>query len=203
MALHLHFSDHLDVLLPQLLQDLGESWKDPMEPPRVVVPSPSTGNWLQLRMARDLGAVANLPMLTLERLLWRALEPSADMRLLGAPVVSQVLAALLRTHLESMDPVFDPVRAYMESASTGIDENKLLQLSGRLAALLCEYEYNRPPVWNPDRKRWVEHTGVDEAWLSGRRFFAEADEKTEGWQRVLYQELFSKENGKFSMAGSG
>jgi len=198
MALHLHFSDHLEGLLPVLQDSLARAWDDPMLPPRVVVPSPSTGNWLQLRLAQRMGAIANLPMLTLERFLWDCLEPSPEIGMLGASVAGQVLAVLIRKHCAGSDPLFAPLRNYLCSGLGGFDENKALQLSTRLAALLCEYEYNRPPVWNSERGVWVAHTGLDAAWLAERDFFVRGDPATEAWQRALYRELFDPKEGVFA-----
>jgi len=204
MALHLRFAPSADQLLVPFGTVLRDLWSDPFDSPVVVVPNPSTGDWLQLRMAESMGAVANLRVQTLENFLWRALSPDASMQMLDAAGVGQVVAVLLRRVCLEGTPeeraLYAALLGYAAPAGV-LDEGKLLQLSLRLGALLSEYEYNRPGVWNPGAGEWLSGTGMDQAWLAGERFFPESVATTDAWQSDLYRRLFSAGSGAFAWSG--
>ncbi len=193
--LHLNFASSLDILVPRLLAEVREVWRDPFEPPTVIVPSPAVGKWLRMRLAdgasgpaqggvRPFGCVANLQMQTLERFLWKALCPAEGMELLDVAHVQQVICALLeKEQLES--PIYRPLLNYLASGSgNAIDPLKRVQLSARIANRFLEYEYNRPSVWDPGLKKW-RIAGIDASWLLNKNYFREPHSH-EAWQRDLY-----------------
>jgi|WetSurMetagenome_2_1015567.scaffolds.fasta_scaffold00057_25 exonuclease V gamma subunit len=196
--LNLHFAPSLDLLVPELLSELRRVWEDPFAPPSVVVPSPALGKWLAMRLADGavsargdaakpdpLGCVANLPTLMLERFLWGALAPDADMELLDASRLGHAVFALLDERLLGENS-YAPLRDYLATRNgVGPDPLKRAQLSARIARRFLEYEFNRPSVWNPDRRAWQSH-GIDASWLSGA-YYAKDGGVHEEWQRDLYR----------------
>ena len=85
---------------------------------------------------------------------------------------------ILREKLDSADPVWDPVRIYL---NPGVDinseaiEHRLFQLSGRLLYLFKEYEYSR-------------NEELIAAWNEGRNAVEQQLLGTESWQRTLWNE---------------
>src|ERR1035437_2673506 len=109
MALHLHFGNRLDLLADTLARELGRTWVDPLEPPEIVVPSPSVGKWLKLHLALRGRTVLNLSTTTLESFLWESLEPGPADRILRVDALQHAVSACLTPALLS-DPDFEPVR---------------------------------------------------------------------------------------------
>jgi Exonuclease V gamma subunit len=197
--LHLLFAPSADVLVPTLLKNIREVWKDPFAPPTLIVPSPAVGRWLQLRLADcpaesngrplALGCTANLEMQTLERFLWQILRPSENMQRLDPAVVQQVICALLNDKLLE-NTHYEAIRAYLKDPDNAIDPIKKVQLASKIARQFQEYEFNRPSVWDADTKKW-KGNGIDACWLEKKRYhaFKDLQDKTdlnESWQLDLY-----------------
>ncbi len=190
--LDLHFSSSLDRLVPVFAEAIRAAWKDPFDPPALVVPNPAVGKWLKMRLA-DLpagegassGCVANLDSLALERYLWRSLAPGDDMELLDAARMQQVLCALLDEERMSR-PAYGPLKDYLCGEGGGIDPLKRVQLSARIARQFLEYEYNRPSVWDAAGGTWRK--GADQSWLDGGGgdYFG-GTSPHEAWQKDLYR----------------
>jgi exonuclease V gamma subunit len=193
--LNLHFAPSTKGLVPVLLEKLRTEWTDPFRPPAIIVPSPAVGKWLQLRLAdladcpapagrrrpQALGCTANLEMPTLERFLWKALQPSEKMRLLDAAVLQQAVCAQLTAGLlEKQD--YKSVRSYLMNDNGTIDPVKKVQLASRIARQFQEYEFNRPSVWEHEKRAWKP--GMDAKWLNDKTY-CDGDEN-ELWQKDLY-----------------
>jgi exodeoxyribonuclease V gamma subunit len=187
--LNLTFAPSADVLVPLAKVRIFGAWRDPFDPPAVIVPNPAVGKWLGVRLAQDpsIGCVANARMLTLERFLWDALEPEPDTALIDAGHLSQVICALLDEDLLAGD-VYKPLRGYLLNNSR-VDAVKRVQLSARIARQFLEYEYNRPSVWSDEASRWGRH-GIDAKWLSGKPYFDGDGREHEGWQMDLYRRAY-------------
>jgi len=201
--LNLTFAPSADLLAPLAKDRILGAWRDPFDPPAVVVPNPAVGKWLNIRLAEDpsVGCVANARMLMLERFLWDALGPDPGTELVSAGHLSQIICALLDEEVLSDDP-YKPLRDYLHvddnnsinnnGISRSIDPIKRVQLSARIAQQFLEYEYNRPSVWSEEASRWGRH-GIDAKWLLGKEYFEGREH--EAWQMDLYrraQECLSK-----------
>ena len=196
MALHLRFAPSAERLVEQLIPTLRALWQDPFVPPRLLVPNPSLGKWLQLRLVdstpQGLGCVLGLERATLERFLWQNLQPSATMCRMGSDALGQVLCALLHEDLLARSE-FEPVRHYLIHAQGKVDPLRRVQLATRLARLFQEYEFNRPSVWDSQQNDW-RLQGLDAHWLRGQSYFAQQPQATESvlatekWQSLLYCE---------------
>jgi exonuclease V gamma subunit len=239
--LNLTFAPSADTLVPLAERRIREAWPDPFDPPPVIVPNPAVGKWLTIRLAESpsFKCVANARMLTLEKFLWDALDPEQKMVLLDAERLSQMICAVLDEKLlagkHTKDDIYAPLRRYLceqimrnaergtrndrhrpirgsiSADSCGIDVQKLVQLSERIAQLFIEYQYNRPSVWdegakisgakafvgfNKYKKRprerdnetggWKSH-GIDAMWGQGKEYFG--GEEHEAWQMDLYRRL--------------
>jgi exonuclease V gamma subunit len=191
--LNLHFAPSATLLIPHLLEKVRPVWKDPFHPPTLIVPSPAVGKWLKLRLAdytpdlgvpcSGFGCTANLEMLTLERFLWKALQPDETMQRLDAAVMRQVVCALLNTSLLE-ESEFESVRAYLRKQDGTIDPVKRVQLTSTIARQFQEYEFNRPSVWDEENHRW-RLDGMDAQWLNNKTCCGD-DAENEAWQKNLY-----------------
>jgi exodeoxyribonuclease V gamma subunit len=185
--LNLTFAPSANALVPLAKDRIFGAWRDPFDPPAVIVPNPAVGKWLGARLSEDpsVGCVANTRMLTLERFLWDTLDPGPDTALLGAEHLSQVICALLDEDLLT-DDAYKPLRNYLQGANANrpVDAVKRVQLSAIIARQFLEYEYNRPSVWNEEASRWGRH-GIDARWLLGKEYFGEREH--EAWQMDLYR----------------
>jgi len=185
--LNLTFAPSADILAPLAKDRILGAWRDPFDPPAVVVPNPAVGKWLSVKLAEDpsIGCVANARMLTLERFLWDTLEADGDTILIDAEHLSQIVCALLdEGTLEG--GVYKPLREYLYAYGVNrrIDPIKRVQLSARIARQFLEYEYNRPSVWSEEAARWGRH-GIDAKWLLGKEYFEGREH--EAWQTDLYR----------------
>ncbi len=194
--LDLHFAPSIDLLVPIILEQMQAQWDDPLCSPRIIVPNPAIGKWLTMRLAdgnisstdslqirRGMGCVANLEMVRLEHYLWNILAPADTMCLLDVEHLMQVVCGILDEKLLASE-LYLTLRDYVYTNDEKIDSLKRVQLSGRIAHLFLEYEYNRPSVWQSDGSgTWRSH-GIDATWLAGKNYFKNAD--NEAWQKDLY-----------------
>ncbi|MDR2693431.1 MAG: exodeoxyribonuclease V subunit gamma [Chitinispirillales bacterium] len=192
--LNLTFAPSADTLATLARDRILGAWRDPFDPPAVIIPNPAVGKWLSIRLAEtpSAGCVANLRMPTLERFLWDALRPGPDTVLINAEHLSQIICALLDDVTLGND-VYKPLRDYLyidnnhpinsNGAKHSIDPIKRVQLSARIARQFLEYEYNRPSVWSEEASRWGRH-GIDAKWLLGKEYFEGREH--EAWQMDLY-----------------
>ncbi len=185
--LNLIFAPSADILAPLATDRIFGAWRDPFNPPAVVVPNPAVGKWLSVILAEtpSAGCVANARMLTLERFLWNTLKPDQDTVLIDAGHLSQIVCALLGENILG-DDAYKPIRDYLYG-NLSIDPIKRVQLSARIARQFLEYEYNRPSVWNEEASRWGRH-GIDAKWLSKKEYFEGREH--EAWQMDLYRRVY-------------
>jgi len=185
--LNLTFAPSADILAELAKDRILGAWRDPFNPPAVVVPNPAVGKWLSVRLAEDpsVGCIANARMLTLERFLWNALGPDQDTVLIDVGHLSQVVCALLDECVLG-DDVYKPIRDYLYN-DLSIDPIKRVQLSARIAGQFLEYEYNRPSVWDEAASDW-RRLGIDAKWLKNAYYFDGREH--EAWQMDLYRRVY-------------
>ncbi len=180
----LHYSNRLDRLIVPLSKELDK--RNPFDTAEIVVPNFSLEKWISLKLAQYQGIAINLSFITLEKAIYKSIKntlPNRKCELLKQETIQCLLIDILREKLSSADPVWDPVRSYL---NPGVDinseaiEHRLFQLSGRLLYLFKEYEYSRNEeliaAWNEDRN------AIEQQLLS-----------TESWQRILWNDLFGVE----------
>lgn len=203
--LFLSFAHSADLLLPPLADTLHSIWKDPFQSPSFVVPNSASGKWLKLRLSEMHGCLLNPEICTIEKILWKALKPGKNMAFLHKGKLQQVISALLNNEMIQKDS-FKQLRDYLEKNGI-LDPVKRVQLSGEIARLLIEYEYNRPSVRESDQSKWrVE--GVDLTWLDDKLYFTEKNVKNQSWiaeselwQKEIYKELFG-DQGVLRISGN-
>jgi exonuclease V gamma subunit len=196
--LYLNFAHSADLLLSPLVNTLRSIWKDPFQSPLFVVPNPATGKWLKLRLSEFFGCILNPEICTIEKILWKALQPDNTMIFLHKGNLQQIICALLDNELFEKDS-FIQIRNYLKKDEI-IDPVKRVQLSGEIARLLIEYEYNRPSVREPDQNRW-RVKGVDLSWtIEDKLYFSEKSSanqpwiaESEIWQKEIYKKLFGNQ----------
>ena len=185
----LHYSNRLDRLIVPLAQELDK--RDPFDTADIVVPNFSLEKWISLKLAQYKGIAANLSFITLEKAIYQSLNKNFQNRkceLLKQETIQSRLMDVLREKLVTADPVWGPVRSYLNpelEINYEAIEHRLFQLSGRILSLFKEYEYSR----NED---------LIEAWNEGRNAFDMNPQSTESWQRGLWNDLFGKE-GKLTL----
>ncbi|MBN1575351.1 MAG: exodeoxyribonuclease V subunit gamma [Chitinispirillaceae bacterium] len=140
-----------------------------------------TGAWKGGGQALPFGCVANLELPTIERFLWKSLQPG-EYVMLDQHRIQQVLCALLDEGCISREG-FEPVGSYL-TGPAGIDPLKRVQLAARIAHRFLEYEYNRPGVWR-EEGRW-EPAGIDGTWMKGKSYVPPGS-LDEPWQAELYR----------------
>jgi exonuclease V gamma subunit len=190
--LNLQFAPSADLLVPLLLDRLRSVWNDPFKPPTIIVPSPAVGKWLVMCLAacadesgRKFGCIANLDLPTLERYLWQALKPDVNMHLLDVEHFHQIICSVLDRPLIDGE-IYKPVRDYLcDKGGERIDPVKRVQLSARIAHQFLEYVYNRPSVWDVERRTWKPKSGIDAHWLRGEDY-GDKQFEHQAWQKDLY-----------------
>ena len=184
--LHLHFGNRLEPLADALAGELERAWKDPLDPPPVVVPAPPVGQWLKYRLAARGRTLLNLPTIALETFLWDALEPAAGDAILRVEALSHAVARVLDGSLV-FRPEFAAPRRFLVREDGEIDPVRRSQLAREMARHFLEYEYNRPSVWKAGG--WIRD-GIDRSWPARPWFGGERDAAGEEWQRILHGKVF-------------
>lgn len=212
MPARLHFSNSLDILADRLIENLAREGGDPFRAPGIATPSAAARDWLKVRLAEKTGIAVNIAFLPLENLLWDRLAERDRLRFvadrkparrLEGDAFQGLVLAQLRANAAGA------LRAYLGGREEGDDGDdvardsarRLCQLSGRLAALFREYEYNRV----------AEHgfPGVAESWMRGEACFEprmragrasheggrldarfQEARALEAWQMEIYRALF-------------
>lgn len=152
-GLHLFTSNRLEILAGKLADRLRAPLASPLAAERVVVRNQGMERWLRLELARRLGVCAHHQFEFPEefiRHLFRQVLPDAPA---DSHLDRDVLAWRIAQALPELQsrPEFTPVRRYLADA----DERKLLQLAGRLAHLLDQYQVFRPEMvleWDAGRQ---------------------------------------------------
>ena len=111
---YLHYSNHLDRLIVPLARELDK--RNPFDTAEIVVPNFSLEKWISLKLAQYKGIAANLKFITLENAIYQSLNKGLQNRnfeLLKQEMIQCMLMDILREKIETADPVWDPVRSYM------------------------------------------------------------------------------------------
>jgi exonuclease V gamma subunit len=187
MPLSVFFSNSLDVLADQFAVRLAQDWKDPFEPPKIIVPSVQVAHWLRDTMLKKQGAEAVWTHCFLDRFIqaqircYKGRSPAADEKKITSAEQLQlsVLWLLQGMTKEQCRWLYGPPGAEAESP---IPE-RLLQLSSAISRLFLEYFSSR-----------IE---LAEAWGAGRNFFSDGktqrEKDEEKFQRELYKKLLDND----------
>ena len=212
MPARLTFSNSLEILADRLVENLAQEGGDPFHAPTIATPASAARDWLKIRLAEKTGVAVNISFPHLENLLWDRLAERDKQRVVAERQPARLLdgiafQGLILAQLRAAPP--DALKAYLspEGADPQDTARRLCQLSGRLAALFREYEYNR-----------VAEKGfrsLAESWMHGEASFqrhllrgksaASAKQRTTGvldevrtletWQMEIYQALFRVGDG--------
>jgi exodeoxyribonuclease V gamma subunit len=187
MSIDIYFGNCLERLTAQLASCIAaqQNSNDPLRPITVILPNRNIRKWLQLDLARRQGISVNLEFGYLEQGLWKILDSLYDgppVTLLDEPTLQRLVLAVLLNIPELPAASREPLRLladYLPDQAHSQDyARRLWQLSGRLARLLREYEYNRADIirnWDGNRP----------APLGPR-----ADPEVQRAQQALYRLLF-------------
>jgi exonuclease V gamma subunit len=183
MPLSVFFSNSLDALAEQFAQRLAVGWKDPFEPPVVIVPSLQAAHWLKERLLKKYGVDGIWTPTFLDRFIQKQIrvnqEQSGPQERRSITSAEQLQLSLLRLLQDTPPERFQWLYGPPGVVSVQPLPERLLQLSSGLARLFLEYFSSR--------------TGLADAWLTGRTFFSEgkgrAEQEDEKFQRELYKKL--------------
>ncbi|HUI91976.1 MAG TPA: exodeoxyribonuclease V subunit gamma [Chitinivibrionales bacterium] len=188
MPLSVFFSNSLDLLAEQFAARLAQDWKDPFDPPVVIVPSAQVAHWLRQSMRRICGtdAVWTHRFLDgfIQEQIGRCRKKSSikeERSMTSAEVLQLSVLRLLQGLTKAQYPwLYGPPGV---EADAPIPE-RLLQLSSGISRLFLEYFSSR--------------TGLPDAWAAGEDFFSEGkppwEKEGEKFQRELYKKLL--DNGE-------
>ncbi|MFT5129723.1 MAG: exodeoxyribonuclease V gamma subunit, partial [Rhodothermales bacterium] len=189
MSIDIYFGNRLERLTAQLASSIAveKASSDPLRPITVIVPNRNIRKWLQLDLARRQGIAVNFEFGYLEQGLWDVLAGLYN----GPPVTLLDEATLQRLVLATLLNIPQLPTEDRESLRLLADylptqrntqdyARRLWQLSGRLARLLREYEYNRADII----RNW---DGGRLAPLGPR-----ADPDVQRAQQTLYRLLFGR-----------
>ena len=181
----LHYSNRLDRLIEPLAENLDA--EDPFEKAEIVVPNFSLQKWISLQLAQRAGIAANLRFIPLEKALQEMIQfplrkPTGRI-LISRMMLQRLLLERLRENAADRSPIWEPLQDYLKKSSNISDadrEQRLFQLSERMARLFQDYEYSR-------------NTEILGRWKEGKFLFGSNPSKLEHWQRELWLSLFGPE----------
>ncbi|GEM_PF-622529 len=194
--LHLNFGLNFESLAEDLMKKLKEAWRNPFEPPVLILPDLTLGDWFKLKWIDQYGALANLNTQFLDKFLFEALadnqnSPVAKLRLSGELLQHLVLAwfNLSENGIENWRSLgtdeINEVENYLKNADGKPDESRLFDLAGEMARLFMEYETSRPGTFKT-------RDGLIDVWTNTDQdghFFNKANPQRESWQKKLYQRI--------------
>ncbi len=181
--LRLHYSNRFEELVAPLGAAVHQAQSDaPLERVTIVVPGRVVEEFLKLRLAESEGVAANLHFPFLRRYLDDVVEAATSgLRVIELDELQIVAFEYLRKAMAAADPDFRAVEAYVGGSPDRPRqrEEKLFQLSARVAWLFREYSINRRPML----ARWSQEGGAG----------VDAIDPNERWQRRLYTGLFDRD----------
>ncbi len=180
--LHIHFSNHYEVLTRRLLQQLGARGRGAFAADQVIVPSTAVRRSLTLSIAGAHGICANVEFSYLAPWLWRQMGKLLPDVAPESPFAPPVL--IWRVFAALGDAGFVSAHARLASYMGGADAVMRFELASRIAGLLDQYITYRPD--------WLE------AWREGRTADAgassDSERADERWQSALWQRLTAATN---------
>lgn len=149
--LHVYHSNRLEALLALLcsLRDAAPV-ADPIQAETVLVANPGIGRWLNLQIAEREGIAANIDYHLPATFVWQVYRDCLDTvpehsAFEKGPLRLRVLG-LLQHVKDDPDPVWQPVRRYLQTDDTGSSDARLAQLAGRVADVFDQYLVYRPQM---------------------------------------------------------
>lgn len=200
--LHLTFAPNSKLLYQTLSELLKDLWKDPFCSPLIIIPNFVIERWLKEMIVSKWGTIVEPQISTLEKVLWDALKPSHNIKLLDQNKLQQIIVALLKKEILRKE-CFTPILDYIGDEKEQSYNKRRIQIAKEIAHFFLEYEYNRPSVWENNtngKGRWKVY-GVEKTWLTDKKmYFAEkvkkelleSVEKHEQWQKELYTMIFGQ-----------
>ena len=187
MPLFVFFSNSLDVLAGQFAKRLAAGWKDPFEPPVIIVPSMQVAHWLRESMLRKQGVDAVWTHCFLDRFIQAQIsiyqEQSGDSERRKITPVELLQLSILRLLQGSTKERYPWLYGPPGAESEKPVPERMLQLSSGLARLFLEYFSSR--------------TELADAWGAGKSFFSQGktgrEQEDEKFQRELYKALLDND----------
>lgn len=198
--LHLKFAVNLENLANEMIREISNAWKSPLEPPTIIFADYKLEQWFRLHYLKGKGILANLNKKSLDQFLMEILVgKDKTKKKLTSDMLRNVILAYLQTLDGNNTPNYkklDPkISSYLIDSETGnLDENRLFDFANHMAGLYLEYETSRPGNFISG----VE--GILDCWKQGalKDFFLNKKRmavEDEAWERELYAAIFHNETG--------
>jgi exodeoxyribonuclease V gamma subunit len=185
----IYYSASVDRLADALNDDIMsylQTRQNPLKPLNIIVPNGHIQKYLNRRLTKINGVVANMEFPFLESGLYQALNDTHHNKLPSLLTVQDIELALLGffCDVDNQDnPDLSPLYDYLLSQQNQVlISQKRWQLTEQLALLFIDYELSRPDMVA--------------AWLAGRLYFTHSQnnrlKKIEAAQRAVYLTLFKE-----------
>ncbi|TNH06464.1 exonuclease V subunit gamma, partial [Testudinibacter sp. TR-2022] len=144
--LHLYYSNHLETQKALLIRLLGlQPLSDPFQSEQILVQSQGMAQWLKQQIAENCGVAANIAFPLPASFIWhqyhRTLPNVPQRNAFEKESMQWHLMALIPTLL--LLPEFAELKQYL-SGQPQTEQQKLYQLSGKIADLFDQYLVYRP-----------------------------------------------------------
>lgn len=171
-----YHSNQLDLLARLLVAIMAQKPLDcPLQKELILVQSPGMAQWLKLALAKEQGIVANIDFPLPATFIWQMFTkilPDVPVRsFFNKEAMSWKLMSVLPLLLD--EPEFFELKQYLSDDS---DNQKLYQLSGKIADIFDQYLVYRPQ-WI---MAWEKEQAVSEL------------EQEQPWQAILWRALYDK-----------
>ncbi len=200
MSLSVQVFDNVENALTRLANDLTHDLREiPVTlftPRSIVTPHTHFATWLNLRLAKECGVVANIRMTDLDQALSEALIPDrfgTPPRMLRPNDIAPLILARLINPKSKENGSLSPFLEYIGDDNQEDRFLKAWQLSARLAYLFLEYPYQRPNMI----RDWLENRCVPLEWEDMRQSpkLGENVERIQQAERELFKGLFAEDAG--------
>ena len=195
--LHLNFGLNFVALADRLIDELKNAWTDPFAPPIVIFPDLTLEHWFKLRWMERFGTLANLNTQFLDKFLFDALNDGDHpnrVRLSSDLLRNLILSWCMqstqegKSHWQYLGAEPTQYLATDNELKTA-DEMRLFDLASQMTRLYMDYETSRPGAFKT-KNGLIQTWNLDDA--SRVRFFTKSNEERENWQRILYNQIFTK-----------
>ncbi|SMB90176.1 DNA helicase/exodeoxyribonuclease V, gamma subunit [Pasteurella testudinis DSM 23072] len=198
--LHLYYSNHLDTQQALLIRLLAlQPLVDPFQSEQILVQSQGMAQWLKLQIAEKCGVAANISFPLPASFIWhqyhRTLSDVPQHNAFEKERMQWHLMALIPTLLDQPD--FGGLKKYLREQQHG-EQEKLYQLSGKIADLFDQYLVYRPDwisAWEAKQdqnvlQQLLQGVSTTDNELSAR--FRQDLQSAVSWQGQLWRALYAR-----------
>ena len=201
----------LDSLADELIKDLKDSWKNPLDAPVVIFADNKIEQWFKLKWLTKESALANLNTKRLDRFLLEVFSVGDKTKeILSTEALRNVIISYLiqkgpkdKCNYELLN---DGVKCYLEDDGV-LNESRFFDFAEKMAELFKKYETSRPSEFEKSKEENTFIKGIIEAWNGEQdnSFFKKengSSVENEDWQFLLYKSLFLNSDSVMGLVNS-